>query len=109
MTCKECLHYDVCKTVGHIDESVRFFKDSQKDCVCFTKSIDTEGIESCIQHLEMLKAEIEWDLPLGYQLDLDLAIKTLKSLFGIKQCNPTFFSDDDSIERVFNKFKYYDE
>lgn len=39
-----------------------------------------EGIESCIEHLECLKAEIEWDFPLSYQLDLELAINILKSL-----------------------------
>lgn len=37
-----------------------------------------EEAKECKRHLEMLKSEIEWDKPIGYQIDLDLAINALK-------------------------------
>lgn len=37
-------------------------------------------IQEMIQKLEMLKAEIEWDLSLEYQIVLDKVIEILKGL-----------------------------
>ena len=37
-----------------------------------------EEAKTCKQHLELLKAEIEWDKPIGYQMDLDLAIESIE-------------------------------
>lgn len=37
-----------------------------------------EEAKECKLHIEMLKSEIEWDKPIGYQIDLDLAIEALE-------------------------------
>ena len=37
-----------------------------------------EEAKTCIEHLEWLKAEIEWDKSIGYQTDIDVAIEALE-------------------------------
>lgn len=39
---------------------------------------NNEEIRTCIEHLRLLKAEIEWDKPIWYQCDIDLAIKAIE-------------------------------
>jgi uncharacterized protein (UPF0179 family) len=37
-TCKDCIHYEVCKP--RLKESVSYFKDCKKDCICFSDKAD---------------------------------------------------------------------
>ena len=68
-------------------------------------------INSTIAALNMIKATVEWDYPLDYQVDLDKAIEGLKELKDVKEiptCGkcvlygtdacPFSFADEDDTE-----------